>query len=73
MLQAEIARVLGSILDGKLLNLQERRLEAKIKSKIGEPENKFQKIKDEINEFKEDVNDSIDHVQHVLRNEILGT
>lgn len=43
------------------------RLEAKIECKIKEPENKFQKIKDEIKEFKEDVNDSINHVEHVLR------
>ena len=64
---AQIARVLGSILDGKLLNLLVSRLEAKIECKIEEPENKFQKIKDEIKEFKEDVNDSINHVEHVLR------
>lgn len=65
---AQIARVLGSILYGKLLNLLVSRLEAKIECKIEEPENKFQKIKDEIKEFKEDVNDSINHVEHVLRN-----
>ena len=64
---AQIARVLGSILDGKLLNLLVSRLESKIECKIKEPENKFQKIKDEIKEFKEDVNDSINHVEHVLR------
>ena len=68
MPQAQIPHVLGSILDGKLLNLLVSRLEAKIESKIEEPENKFQKIKDEIKEFKEDVNDSINHVEHVLRN-----
>ena len=61
-LETEIERVLGAMLDKKL-DLLASRLESKI-------ETKFQNIKVEMKELKEDVNDSINHVEYVLKQDI---
>ena len=68
-LQTEIERVSGAILDKKL-DLLASRLESKIETKIAELEAKFQNVQNEIKELKEDVSDSINHVEYVLKQDI---
>ena len=68
-LETEIERVLGAMQDKKL-DLLASRLESKIETKIAELGAKFQNIKVEMKELKEDVNDSINHVEYVLKQDI---
>ena len=68
-LQTEIERVIGAILD-KNLDLLASPLESKIKTKIAELEAKFQNVQKERKELKEDVSDSINDVEYVLKQDI---
>ena len=54
----------------KKLDLLASRLESKIETKIAELEAKFQNVQKEIKELKEDVSDSINHVEYVLKQDI---
>ena len=68
----EIASALRSILDEKLEELATR-LSAKIDDKIAELEKKFDGICREIKEIKEDFNDSLNHVENMLKQDIDAT
>ena len=68
-LETEIEHVLGAMLD-KTLDLLASRLESKLETKIAELEARFQNIKVEMKELKEDVNDSINHMEYVLKQDI---
>ena len=69
---SEMMDAINAALDSKLDQLATR-IEAMVSSKIAELETKFQSVQDEVQQLKEDVNDSINHVEDVLRQEINET
>ena len=71
-LPTEIERVLSRILDKKL-DLLASRLETKIETKIAELEAKFLNVENEFKNLKDDVDESINHVEYTLRQGIDST
>ena len=67
-LKSEILDVLN-MLDTKLNQLAER-IESIVSTKIQKLEEKFQNIDTEVKKLKEDVDDSINHVEFVLKQEV---
>ena len=61
--------VINAALDSKLDQL-ETRIEAMVATKIEELERKFQDVQNEVKKLKDDVDDSINHVESVLKYDI---
>lgn len=68
-LKSEIFDALNVVLDTRLNQLAER-IESMVFTKIQELEEKFQNIDTEVKKLKEDVDDSINHVEVVLKQDV---
>ena len=65
----EIIDGINAALDSKLDQLATR-IEAMVATKIEELERKFQNVQNEVKKLKDDVDDSINHVESVLKYDI---
>ena len=67
-LKSEITDAFNAVLGSKLEQLATR-LESMMTAKIQELEEKFNNIQSEVKEFKEEVDDSIRHVEYVMKHD----
>ena len=63
-LKSEIIEAISEALDSKLDHMA-KRIEAMVSSKIKDLETKFKHVEDEVKKLKEDVDESINHVEGV--------
>ena len=67
---SDLANTINAVLDTKLEEMTAR-LEAVLASKLDELEARFKKILEkEVKQFKDEFNEAVDHVEHVLKQDI---